>query len=229
MRATTTGKPRLTIVAGAPGSGIETWVEAKRGGPLPRRFYDRDWLAHGIGDWDDSRIRAEATDMMNKLVNNDIRARRSFGFRTSYASRELAEAICRLTAEIRFTPEEGPTEPNSNNYGVQMYYIGTRAPTVNTARVHEAAIARTTPFRTPAEIERQQAEGMRNLKKTINVLDEVTLIDSPNPLEIVAVARHGRPDRHAKRIPAWAREILDGCSHGLTNPEKSDDRQRKTA
>ena len=228
MTGTTRTKPRLTIVAGAPGSGIEPWLEAKRGGPLPKRFYDPDWLAHGIGDWDDETTRAAGADIMNKLVNSDIKARRSFGFRTSYANQAMVEAVCRLTAEIRFATDGGPSAPSCNNYAVHVYYIGTTTPTVNEARMREAAINRTTPFRKPAEIERLRADGMRNLKATINVLDQVTLIDGSDPMDVVAIARNGRPERHAKRIPAWARDILNGCRHRLTSPAKADAANRKT-
>ena len=58
-------EPRVTVVAGVPGSGIDTWLRVGRdGNELPSRFYDQDRLADGLGGWDHTATRRRATELM---------------------------------------------------------------------------------------------------------------------------------------------------------------------
>ena len=217
MTTVRTGQPCLTVVAGIPGSGIEPWLAVHREPHLPRRFYNPDWIARGIGDWDNAETRERATSLMNEIIAKDIRARRSFGLKTSYTTGRTVASVCRLAAEPRLTPDnEDQSLTDYANWVVHMYFIGTRAPTVNQTRVRDAVIERREPYRKPDQLERQWACSIKNMRKTIRLLDEVMLINGTGELATLAVVRHGNAEQRAKRLPAWATTILEGLK-----PEKT--------
>ena len=224
-------QPRLTIVAGVPGSGIEPWLAANRERLLPKRFYNPDLIAHGIGDWNNTETQQRAASIMNEMIDKDIRLRRCFGFKTAYANAKTAAAVGRLATEPRLTPndDDDPSLTDCANYIVHAYFIGTRAPTVNQKRLHEAVIKRREPYHKPEQMERQWTSSLENMRKTIRLLDQVTLISGTSDLVTVAVARPGNVEQHAKRLPAWAKTILDGLTPPKTTYAKPEDNPQANA
>ena len=231
MKKMIPGQPRLTIVAGVPGSGIQPWLAANRERLLPKRFYDPDVIANGIGDWDNTETRQRATSIMNEMIAKDIRLRRCFGFKTSYANGTTTAVVRRLATDLRLAPndDDDPSLTDCANYIVHAYFIGTKAPTVNQKRLHETVIKRREPYRRPEQIERQWTSSLENMRKTIRLLDQVTLISGTSDLVTVAVARPGNVEQHAKRLPAWAKRILDGLTPPKTTYAKPQDNLQANA
>ena len=146
----------------------------------------------------------------------DIKARRSFGFKTSYATVGTVESLCGMTARTHTgTPDGDPSEDDATpsaaaGYAVHVYYIGTRAAKVNKARAREAAIDRLEPCRDPDLIDRQWTKSLANTRRTIKLFDEVTLIDGTRDLQTLAVVRRGVLKDRAEAQRGWATAILKG-------------------
>lgn len=85
--------PKLTIVIGANGAGESTWCDQHRG-DLPRSFYNADSIARGLGDWNSAEKQREARDLVDKAIEDHLKARSNFGFERAHLRGARGRALC---------------------------------------------------------------------------------------------------------------------------------------
>ena len=186
--------PTLAIVAGAAGAGKQAWTRGHRT-RLPDAFYDADWLAEGLGGWDDDDHRAAANTMITERINKHLKKRESFGLKTTLEGPGTA-AIIERAAQM--------------GYAVQTVFIGTRAPTVNGKRVLESAMAHQRPYTPEARIGSQWANAQSHVARTASSMNALTILDNTRtPYREIARLAHGRRSWSTKPLPSWAKRLLE--------------------
>ena len=116
-----TAQPNLTIIIGANGAGKTTWSRRHRDS-LPRRFYNADSIADGLGIADAPTRQREARTFVAARVEDDIANRRDFGFESTYSGQSRPNIV---------------RKARRAGYTVTAVFIGTKHSSVNIKRVRK--------------------------------------------------------------------------------------------
>lgn len=198
-------RPVFTIVMGCNGSGKSAW-KRENWDRLPKRYYDQDSIAGGLGDWNSEEARKRTRDIVDAEVAADIAAGRNFGI----------ESTC--------SGLPGPTmvdRVRRAGYRVEGVYIGTESPDINIERVQYRVEAHTGHWVPPQQIPQRHGFSLSNLRKTAEQFDELEILDNSEHDE----ARRPRP-RDQLRLEGgkviWeAIPLEEWCSRWRDRFEKS--------
>ena len=193
----TTGhdQPQLLVVIGANGAGKTTWTRRERE-RLPKRFYNADSIAEGLGDFTDRELQALARQIVDTAIEDDLAARRSFGFESTYSGGSRPAIVRRAAAA---------------GYAVQAVFIGTERHEINVDRVAQRVEAGGHDVPTD-EIVRRWQDAQNNLQATWGAFRRIRVLDNSG-VEAVTVAekRDGRLHMSAE-APEWVRKLARGIT-----------------
>lgn len=91
-------RPTFTIVMGCNGSGKSAWKRAHYD-RLPRKYFDQDSIAGGIGDWNDEDARRRTRDYVESQIAKCFADRESFGMESTFSGRPEPAMVARAVAE----------------------------------------------------------------------------------------------------------------------------------
>ena len=184
--------PKLTIVIGANGAGKSTWCDRHRE-DLPASFYNADSIARGLGDWNSADKQREARELVDKAIEEHLKARTDFGFESTYSGRSRPQIVRRAKAA---------------GYGVAAVFIGTRRPEINIDRV-KARVADGTGHDVPeSEIRRRWTAAQENLVGTCEAIDDIELIDnSSGGARRLARMTEDQRTTSAGEVSGWAADL----------------------
>ena len=193
----TTGhdQPQLLVVIGANGAGKTTLTRKERK-RLPKRFYNADSVAEGLGDFNDRELQARAREFVDTAIEEDLAARRSFGFESTYSG-ESRPAIVRRAAAA--------------GYAVQAVFIGTERHEINAERVVQRVKAGGHDVPT-GEIVRRWRDAQTNLQATWGAFRRIRILDNSGT-EAVKVAEKRDGQLHMSAgAPDWVRKLAQGIT-----------------
>ena len=146
---------KLLIVIGGNGAGKSTWCRENRGN-LPTNFYNADWIAAGLGDWNSPSKQLAAGRIVIRAIAENLDRGADFGFESTYSGRSGPAIVRRAKAR---------------GYAVYAVFIGTGDPAINIRRI-ACRVANRTGHDVPAEvIRRRWAASMENLIVTADAID----------------------------------------------------------
>lgn len=181
------GRPLLTVVIGANGSGKTTWTRRGREF-LPKPFYNADSIAEGLGDPDNPELQRQARRIVDEAIENDLASRHSFGFESTYSGQSRPRIVVRAKELGYFT---------------HAVFLGTDRPTINIARVRRRV--EEGGHNIPEdEIVRRWHASWTNLLDTWNSFEKITLVDNSASAARVVLDKDGVDVRIADSLPRWA-------------------------
>ena len=193
----TTGhrQPQLLVVIGANGAGKTTWTRKERE-RLPKRFYNADSIAEGLGDFNDRQLQARAREIVDTAIEEDLAAGRSFGFESTYSG-ESRPAIVRRAAAA--------------GYAVQAVFIGTERHEINVDRVAKRVEAGGHDVPTD-EIMRRWRDAQANLQATWRAFREISILDNSGDEAVTVAETHNGQLHLSTEAPQWVRDLARGIT-----------------
>ena len=185
--------PVLTVVIGANGAGKTTWVRAARDG-LPKPFYNADSIAEGLGDANDPALQRDARQLVDQRIRNDLEARRTFGFESTYSGRSRPD-IVRTAKRL--------------GYATNAVFLGTDNPNINISRVRKR-VSEGGHHVDDAEVRRRWTAAWNNLIATWGSFDTVEVLDNSGP-EAVTIARKSGAQVTVFARTKWAQDLPRGA------------------
>ena len=180
--------PRLTIVIGGNGAGKTTWTDRYRD-DLPAHFYNADSIAAGLGGWNDEVRQREARQVVDRQIDQRLKARDDFGFESTYSGRSRPAIVERARA---------------SDYEVTAVFIGTESPEINLQRVAERTKTGTGHAVEPSEIRRRWQASQDNLARTFRAMSTLEIIDnSGTDATTILRVRNGRIVSEYTPVPRW--------------------------
>ena len=190
-------QPQLLVVIGANGAGKTTWAQQrKQRKQLPKRFYNADSVAEGLGNANDRQHQARAREIVDTAIEQDLTARRSFGFESTYSGKSRPDIVRRAAAA---------------GYAVQAVFIGTERHEINVDRVAQRVAAGGHDVAT-VEIVRRWRDAQTNLQATWEAFRRITILDNSGVEAVtVAVKRNGQLQMKAD-APEWVHQLAQGIT-----------------
>jgi predicted ABC-type ATPase len=182
--------PRIVILAGPNGAGKSTSAGRLLLGPLAvSEFVNADTIAAGLSAFSPDTVAFEAGRVMLTRLRELAKAKASFAFETTLATRSYVPWLTSLQAR---------------NYVVELVFLWLPSPEMAIRRVADrvAAGGHDVPTQT---IRRRYAAGLRNLRSLyLPLADAWTVIDSTDACDPAVIAM-GRKESasHVFREPIW--------------------------
>ena len=124
-----TSEPTLTLLMGADGAGKTSWRRGRQA-PVPDWFFDPEWVADGVGDWNTDDARRRADELIANQIDLAMARRDDFGIETTYAderSRALVERASRpATASVGTSSAPRRRRSTSSGYTAEWRPTNTR-------------------------------------------------------------------------------------------------------
>ena len=155
-------RPTFTIVMGCNGSGKSAWKRAHYD-RLPRKYFDQDSIAGGIGDWNDEDARRRTRDYVESQIAKCFADRESFGMESTFSGRPEPAMVARAVAE---------------GYRIEGYYMGTESWAVNERRIDYRVLANTGHYVDPKELPNRYRWALSNLRERLGDFDVVEVADN---------------------------------------------------
>ena len=155
-------KPPFTIIMGCDGCGKTIWKRANREA-LATIHIDLDSIADGIGNWDDEECRDEALRFSEAKIAECLREHQPYGVESTYSGPRGPKQV---------------TLAKQHGYRIHGYYLGTSSPEINIERINQRVRERTGHWVDPKSIPNRWAFSLSNLKKTVELFDELTIYDN---------------------------------------------------
>jgi len=164
-------RPVFTIVMGCNGAGKSAWKRANYD-ILPERYFDRDSVAGGIGDWNSVEARKRTAEIVNEEVDKAIRDRMSYGIESTYSGRPGRERVA---------------QARQADYRTKGIYIGTKSPEINIERVAHRVQENTGHHVDPKITPERYKYSLSNLRRTVDLFDQLEILDNSNdsPLSVL--------------------------------------------
>ena len=187
--------PQLLVVIGANGAGKTTWTRKERK-RLPKRFYNADSIAEGLGDFTDRELQALARQIVDTAIEDDLFAKRSFGFESTYSGKSRPAIVRRAAAA---------------GYAVQAVFIGTERHEINVDRVARRVEAGGHDVPTE-EIVRRWRDAQANLQATWRAFRAISILDNSGEEAVTVAETHNGQLHLSAEAPQWVRELAQGIT-----------------
>ena len=155
-------RPVFTIVMGCSGVGKSAWKRHNRD-QLPERYFDRDSLAGGIGDWNSESARRRARTLVDAEILSAIEAGTSYGMENTCPGSHGVERLCQAI-------EAG--------YRVEGIYLGTASPAINVERIHRRVLRGTGRRVDPALVPERYKLSLFDLRRAAARFDQLRVLDN---------------------------------------------------
>lgn len=211
-------QPLFTIVMGCNGAGKSAW-KRKHYDELPGHYLDQDSLAGGLGDWNDQDNRDYTRKIADREIESYIEQRFNFGIESTFSGRPGPDLMDRVIKE---------------GYRVRGVYIGTNEPEINISRIAHRVRTGTGHRIDPIHIPDRYRYSLSNLRKKIQLFDELELIDNSeetpdhqaNPI-LQCVLEKGEITLTREKMAPWCSKLLERIAEIETQRESQLERQRK--
>ena len=161
-------KPSFTIVMGCDGCGKTTWKRANCDA-LAEVHIDLDSIAEGIGNWDSEASRIEALRIGEDRIKRAITEHAAYGVESTYSGERGVNQV---------------NDARSHGYRIQGHYLGKNSPQVNIDRINQRVQERMGHRVDPALIPTRWRYSLSNLRKTVELFDELTIYDNSEAYDL---------------------------------------------
>ena len=186
--------PTYTIFAGVNGAGKTSiyksiyYYENK-----DEKRINTDEMVARLGSWKDNNLQIKCAREAVKLIRKYISEGISFNQETTLAGRSIIR-------NIEIAKQKG--------YYIVINYIGVSSPEVAKERVRIRV--RNGGHGIPDEdIQRRYYDSIENLKKIIDVCDEINVYDNTDMFKEVIDFENGKIKWSAASLPEWTQKILE--------------------
>ena len=201
-------RPVFTIVMGCNGAGKSAW-KRENYERLPRRYFDQDSIAGGIGDWNSEEARARTREYVDKAVAEAIADRVDFGVESTYSGRPGPRMVERALRA---------------GYRIEGVYIGTDSADINRERIEHRVRTKTGHRVDVVRLPERYRWSLSNLRKTAEQFDELEIVDNsahdkgrrPWPVEQVRLEK-GTVTERAEELRPWCTTWLARLDESRTD------------
>ena len=155
-------RPVFTIVMGCDGAGKSAW-KRENYDLLPDRYFDRDSIAGGVGDWNSPGALQRASAYVDAQIAESIEKRLDFGAESAYSGLPGQALVERAGRE---------------GYRVEGIYLGTSDPSINAGRIRYRARKHTGRAVDPGVIPARWRHSLSNLRATAERFDQLRVFDN---------------------------------------------------
>lgn len=155
-------RPVFTVVMGCNGVGKSAWKRANYD-QLPRRYFDQDSVAGGLGDWNDPERRAETRALVEAKIAEAIEQGQDFGTESTYSGLPGQALVERVIGA---------------GYRVEGVYLGTADPAINVERIQYRVRKNLGHEVAPERIPERWRYSLSNLRRTAEKFDQLRIFDN---------------------------------------------------
>ena len=215
-------RPVCTLVMGCNGAGKSAWKRANYD-RLPRRYFDQDSIAGGIGDWNDEEARQHTRRIVDVEIESCFSQRENFGIESTFSGRPGPAMMARATA---------------NGYRIEGYYIGTESWEVNASRIDYRVLSNTGHYVDPKQLPQRYRWSLSNLRTMVHDFDLIEVVDNTEesidriPAPVVQfVAEKGviTEQLPACELAGWSKELLRRLELDRRREQAREEARRRSA
>ncbi|MDF2885101.1 MAG: hypothetical protein K0R54_5672 [Clostridiaceae bacterium] len=182
-----------TIFAGVNGAGKTSFYESNyyESNKNEKRINTDEMVAR-IGSWQDNNLQIKCAREAIKLIRYYIKNNISFNQETTLSGKSIVSNI---------------KKAKQNDFYVVINYVGVDNPNIAKERV-KIRVLKGGHGIDEEVIERRYHESLVNLKKLINICNEIIIYDNTNKFTCIAYICDGKIKWRKDILPKWCREIL---------------------
>ena len=215
-------RPVCTLVMGCNGAGKSAWKRANYD-RLPRRYFDQDSIAGGIGDWNDEEARQHTRRIVDVEIESCFSQRENFGIESTFSGRPGPAMMARAMA---------------SGYRIEGYYIGTESWEVNASRIDYRVLSNTGHYVDPKQLPQRYRWSLSNLRTRVHDFDLIEVVDNTEesidriPAPVVQfVAEKGviTEQLPACELAGWSKELLRRLELDRRREQAREEARRRSA
>ena len=186
----------------------QLWVLAGGNGAGKSRFYETYLKDKGLSFINADLIAKEISDVPSAEVSKQAQ---KIAIDACYQKISDGETFCYETVFSHESKLDIIKEAKANGYEVALVFIHLDNPERNLVRVYQRVEngGHNVP---PDKVKSRIPRSIENLKKAIQLVDKVALVDnssSDDPLRVVVRIKSSKVVHSSLPVPNWAQEILD--------------------
>ena len=215
-------RPVCTLVMGCNGAGKSAWKRANYD-RLPRRYFDQDSIAGGIGDWNDEEARQHTRRIVDVEIESCFSQRENFGIESTFSGRPGPAMMARAMA---------------SGYRIEGYYIGTESWEVNASRIDYRVLSNTGHYVDPKQLPQRYRWSLSNLRTRLHDFDLIEVVDNTEesidriPAPVVQfVAEKGviTEQLPTRELAGWSKELLRRLELDRRREQAREEARRRSA
>lgn len=185
--------PTYTIFAGVNGAGkTSIYKSIYYNENKEERRINTDEMVARLGSWQDNNLQLKCAREAVKLIRKYISEGISFNQETTLAGKSILK-------NIELAKQKG--------YYIIINYIGVSNPEVAKERVR-IRVRNGGHGISDEDIERRYYDSIENLKKVINICDEVNIYDNTQMFKEVIDFENGKIKWESRNLPEWTQNIV---------------------